>query len=625
MFNSRPTTFDNIDKIYELFNALVNEGKKPTLALSATPPSNRAATPNSNNLLNEILKLQLRDSHVEMLQAISPAQSHNGPLHHLVNRNVCIQTYSYQSEALQKLSDLYQEWLSNKNGPTSPLQIANIDINQIVKMEFILLTAGGIEEDTSLTYSIVIDITQRSKEKSLFTLSYTHANSIHNLSLLLNVAPENAFKLPNEVFLSNREWDSLSLYTEETTSIYETLHEEMADAALNLLISQISSEKPVIIIDVATGTGNALHSVQRKLDPHFITRSIGIDLNTKNIALAKKNFPQYDFFQVNAENVYRFAQEKIALAQADGTNPFVLVIASGFLTRKVTANTIIAANIIQQFSRFADAAIITGITDVLFTKRIAKKIGWLPQVLHSKAGSSLYVLSKNLSHYQLSSTHLDLSLHGHPVDLVQHKVLNEHREKVTTLDLGLAYICPGDEVVNLLSCLPKLTTICVSGKENWYSFLIDYLEKTKSDVIVVTNPNYYITGQELNTLSNKKQQRLCMQLGLYRPTLTSLKERAKARPDVYSLPTAEDEHPQFISKLETLVDKFDDDTALYVLADILSNRKIKDNKDIETDFIKAIKYLRKLMEKGYPDLINQLRDMIDKVAQVRSNQYLRPY
>lgn len=613
----------------------VNEGP--------SSPSSKTRTPlNKTSLLDKILTLQLLDSHVAMLQAISPILSDDNPLHHLVSNKTCVQTYTYQNEDLRMLDNLYQEWLSNNERDISPLEIAKVKIDQIVKINFMLLTANGKKETNRYsTYSIVVEISQKSKEKSIYILPFTYSNILRDLSLLLNIAPENAFKLPSEELISDSEWTGLAIYDEETTSIYEAIHAEIANAAFDLLISQVVPKTPIIIIDIGTGTGKALHSIQQKIDPHFMTRPIGIDLNETNITLAKNNFPQYSFYQVNAEDIANFAQDNIPLAHPDSVNPFVLVIASGFLTRKVTANTIAAANILQQFSRFADAAIIASITDVLFTKRIAKRIGWLPQILCNRAtaGSEkvTYVLRKNSTVPQLFSQHLDLSLHGNPQELVQYRLLkaskrtSEFRLKdITTLDLGLAHICHLKEIVNLLNCLPKLRTIYVSGKENWYSDLISYLKEKDSRIKVISNPNYYLTNQELNTFSHQKQRRLFKQLGLYKPTLTHLKERATARPDVYSPPSAENKQSPFISKLERLVKEFDDETALYVLATMLSSKDIKDHRDIEAnkaveaDLIKASHYLRRLMQKGYPDLIDQLRGVMDKIIQLQSNQNLRP-
>jgi hypothetical protein len=291
----------------------------------------------------------------------------------------------------------------------------------------------------------------------------------------------------------------------------------------------------------------------------------------------------------------------------------VVITASGSITRLVINNTLEALEFFQQAHRVADLMVLGGENEVLITRKNAKKMGWNAQYHPSKLNDSnlVYLLTKEESHFpKIREGHLNLSLHADPLLILKHYA--SELTKITSIDLGLAYIKP-EEIEPILKLMPQLKNIKISGLEKWKNTLEDVIKTRDLKIVVSADSGEYVDTEldpkkwELKKFTSRFHKQHAKMFALFHRSIFSLEQGISS---LEYKPDSKESPQEYMDKLEVLANK-GDDIAVYALAKKLSEEATPEHfKNLQ----KSALYWSQLYEKGYPvlfELIN-VQKLIEK-------------
>ncbi|BCA94594.1 hypothetical protein TUM19329_09550 [Legionella antarctica] len=406
-----------------------------------------------------------------------------------------------------------------------------------------------------------------------------------------------------------------------THNNYEMIRQSIANDVLNFMQKQ--SNPDVLLLDIGTGLGDCLDLTMKMMQTLPVKfRAIGIDPNEQNIRAAQTKFPGYVFKIGQAHSLEKIVEEE--KFQNNMKHALVVIIASGSITRLVINNTFEALEIFQQAHRVADLMVLGGENEVLITRKNAKKIGWNAQYHPSKLNDSnlVYLLTRKVSHFpKIREGHLNLSLHANPLLMFNH--YGTDLKKVTSIDLGLAYI-KKEEIEPMLQLMPQLKNLKISGLEKWKYILEREIKKQEREIVASANVDDYVDTEldskrwELKKFTSIFYRQHSKLFALFKRSITSL-DNGMNSPDYK--PNSKEKPQEYIARLESLAIK-GDDIAVYVLAKKLGEDVTSENyKNLQI----SARYWSQLHEKGYPVLfelinvqkliepMNPLQDFYNKI------------
>lgn len=427
--------------------------------------------------------------------------------------------------------------LFDLNSPLSTFKLNPPEHYRIKKISILMATATTILSKRRMVDDLaaMIQIQDDQGKKKLYIFRSTQLKKLLELLAQAEIHPERAFSAKVSKKHVKSYWDNLEKYNEhDLHDTYMAIRNTMAESLITALKSRGVNEN-ITLVDMATGLGDCLDTVSTKLqDNDFqIQQAIGFDSNKANIKSAKKRFSDqpYDFFIADMMDL-----EELISAKLKSNAKFVVITGSGALTRLVMDSTLDSLKVLQKAHRVGDMVILNGVTDVLTTKHIVKKIGW-----HSRiSAANNYVLYKDTTKLaKIKDDFLDLSLHANPVAVLAMSVENKQRiSLVTHADIGLCYFKAG-ELAHFLNFLPNLKCITISGKEEWHDELVN-LAKGKNIQINVNLSKYiheYKEHSELRKFSINFYDR-------YKHLMTFKKDIAK----LDAIVTAAKIHPEALDQ-----------------------------------------------------------------------------
>jgi SAM-dependent methyltransferase len=245
--------------------------------------------------------------------------------------------------------------------------------------------------------------------------------------------------------------ETYTFYEEEDALIMANLHQflkmnNMLDSACN-------------IVDLGCGNGRFLREHISKLKK---ISWIGIDLNSDNISNAQQKYhgDKNHFVLGDMLNIQKIFQ---ASHLVDHKAP-IIVTALGSLTRLVLPNGFIAVQVLQALFRMESVAAVFGggVGEVLFTKSIAKRIGF--HFSFKRKPHPLFTLIK-IPYEEIISTKvnkikrqgiLDLSLSPIPEKLLEEKVIKTAIAESKTIVINLSHCTWNDRLLGILQELIKI-------------------------------------------------------------------------------------------------------------------------------------------------------------------------
>jgi SAM-dependent methyltransferase len=245
--------------------------------------------------------------------------------------------------------------------------------------------------------------------------------------------------------------ETYCFYKEEDALIMAKLHQflkmnNMLDSACN-------------IVDLGCGDGRFLREHISQLKK---ISWIGIDLNSDNISNAQKyhDGDQNHFVLGNMLDIQKIFQ---ASHLVDHKAP-IIITALGSLTRLVLPNGFVAVQVLQALFRMKSVVAVFGggVAEVLFTKNIAKRIGF--HFSHERNPHPLFTLIK-IPYNEIISNKvkkikrrgiLDLSLSPIPERLLEETVIKEAIAETKTIVINISHCAWNDRLSVILKEFIKI-------------------------------------------------------------------------------------------------------------------------------------------------------------------------
>ena len=313
-------------------------------------------------------------------------------------------------------------------------------------------------------------------------------------------------------------------YTDKETDYYRWHRPLMAE----ILVATLSEHSGILgqarksgayLFCLGCGSGDDIHACHQALAGLGIQPvSCGIENNSKLTACAINKYPKYNFIQGDA----RFPAKLIQQFKSD-LKP-TLVVAEGFLNRRVLPGYAVALRVLQELiqENQADLVIIGGMYNLLVNQRTISQAGWkaehtmLKHPHPEKLYSTVFALHKpsptehiaNIKAISLrrsrsgTFTTLDLSMSGLPITslkyFIEKGVIEKGEEEtaiktVTQVDLSYSYLMEGQilKAIHLLLGFPNLKHVMVSGHELWYESFRKEMERLGKLRLIRREDNQY--------------------------------------------------------------------------------------------------------------------------------------
>lgn len=334
--------------------------------------------------------------------------------------------------------------------------------------------------------AIVVQISQNTQQKTFHQFDISKDNELKSLLNEAKISHEIAHKSFANRRIFAQDWDNLSNYSTATHNFYSSTHKIIAEKASKNINSNI---RKIHLYAFGTGTGEDLNATVTRLKdshPHAEITGFGYDLSKENIKICQDKFDkQYTFKQMDLSEINHLIkkiQENSAIPDT-----FVAVIGSGFFTSNILNDSLIATQILIAIYRFVDLVIASGLRPILFTQKIAKKIGWQTELTtelvdnedstnknDESSSRCFYVLKKPafIPVPNIKNGQLDLSFNGNPYEAVKNMSENA-RNQVIVLNVAftgmLSPYSNDSQTTNFINQFKNLTQIVVDWSEREFA------------------------------------------------------------------------------------------------------------------------------------------------------------
>ena len=333
----------------------------------------------------------------------------------------------------------------------------------------------------------------------------------------------------------------LSGYNQDTIDHYKKLHSEIQQE-IAAFVKFLPT--PIELIFLGCGRGDEIKPVIQYLEESQIEYIIfGIDLYADNIEFAKRQ-PEFQhrpvfFIKKDAnhiDDIFHHLRQNCREVRSV-YSASTICIASGFLTRMTSKDSVEAFEIFKKVAHYADHIIITGRISNLISRRDAKsagmtniqrnfsydrKLGIIDRFVMKNAGTQAQEIIASLK-LQKNHKRINLKDHARPIRVLRqmiYKGFDFKNSKKLEIDLRDAYIEAMKDKTGELEFLITLIKKCkvriiATGREEWYQKMLEMLgDKFLSNVLYLPSDYVSIRNQdnmlihERRKISQKMEERV---------------------------------------------------------------------------------------------------------------------